>query len=201
MPQTNDPWIRENFQRNCIARGLKSCHNNDIIIVADADEIPKASVVASYKKEMGLTCVETNLYYYKLNYLVTNTKWYKLRIMPYSEIANGDIQRIRGKDDYNYNNTIYDGGWHFSYFGDQAHIKQKLESYAHVEYNTQSIKSEENLLAAINHGKDLLGRNVNVQICDTYDSLPRFVVDNIDYYRNKKLIACDSSTYWQNKRN
>ena len=40
MPGGNNPWIRENFQRNCIERGLLSASNDDLIIISDADEIP-----------------------------------------------------------------------------------------------------------------------------------------------------------------
>ena len=32
MPGGENPWIRENFQRNCILRGLKYSSENDIII-------------------------------------------------------------------------------------------------------------------------------------------------------------------------
>ncbi len=38
-------WERENFQRNCIMRGLKNCHKSDVILISDLDEIPRASVI------------------------------------------------------------------------------------------------------------------------------------------------------------
>ena len=41
MPGGDDPYLRENFQRNCIRRGLKSSSDNDLIIISDLDEIPK----------------------------------------------------------------------------------------------------------------------------------------------------------------
>ena len=40
MPDGDDPYLRENFQRNCISRGLKSASENDLIIISDLDEIP-----------------------------------------------------------------------------------------------------------------------------------------------------------------
>ena len=35
MPDGDDPYLRENFQRNCILRGLKSSSEDDIIIISD----------------------------------------------------------------------------------------------------------------------------------------------------------------------
>jgi len=40
MPDGNDPYLRENFQRNCISRGLRNSTAKDIIIISDLDEIP-----------------------------------------------------------------------------------------------------------------------------------------------------------------
>lgn len=33
-------WILENYQRNCIMRGLKNCNLEDIVMISDIDEIP-----------------------------------------------------------------------------------------------------------------------------------------------------------------
>lgn len=38
-------WGRENFQRNCIARGLQHCQPSDLILISDLDEIPRASLI------------------------------------------------------------------------------------------------------------------------------------------------------------
>jgi len=37
MPEGKNPWIRENFQRNCIERGFKDIRDNDLIIISDLD--------------------------------------------------------------------------------------------------------------------------------------------------------------------
>ena len=59
MPATDDPWQREYYQRNCIARGLTDCSSDDVIMISDADEIPKADVVAqiSDKKYPGIQAI------------------------------------------------------------------------------------------------------------------------------------------------
>ncbi len=40
-----DLWGRENFQRNCIARGLQHCDPSDLIIISDLDEIPRPGLI------------------------------------------------------------------------------------------------------------------------------------------------------------
>ena len=43
MPGGTDPYLRENFQRNAISRGLEKCKDDDLIIISDLDEIPNLS--------------------------------------------------------------------------------------------------------------------------------------------------------------
>jgi beta-1,4-mannosyl-glycoprotein beta-1,4-N-acetylglucosaminyltransferase len=50
LPNAKNAWVLENYQRNCIARGLVNCRPDDWILVSDLDEIPRASVV---KKSSG----------------------------------------------------------------------------------------------------------------------------------------------------
>lgn len=38
-------WGIENYQRNCIARGLQNCKPNDLIIISDLDEIPNPNLL------------------------------------------------------------------------------------------------------------------------------------------------------------
>ena len=40
MPDGDNPYLRENFQRNAINRGLIDAKNDDLIIISDLDEIP-----------------------------------------------------------------------------------------------------------------------------------------------------------------
>ena len=52
MPQSSNPWIPENFQRNAIARGLTDCRSEDFVLVSDLDEIPRASVVEKLRRKI-----------------------------------------------------------------------------------------------------------------------------------------------------
>jgi beta-1,4-mannosyl-glycoprotein beta-1,4-N-acetylglucosaminyltransferase len=52
LPVSTDPWVPENFQRNCIGRGLAGCRPEDFVLVSDLDEIPRASVVETMSREI-----------------------------------------------------------------------------------------------------------------------------------------------------
>ena len=51
MPDGDNPWVRENFQRNCIERGLSRSSEDDLIIISDLDEIPNPDAINKFKKK------------------------------------------------------------------------------------------------------------------------------------------------------
>ena len=67
LPDGKNPWVRENFQRNCIVRGLENARDQDIIIISDLDEIPNPSAIKLFNKKKRYAVFEQNLYYYKIN--------------------------------------------------------------------------------------------------------------------------------------
>src|SRR6056300_2011592 len=60
MPEGKNPWIRENFQRNCIERGLINAKQEDWIIISDLDEIPNLRMLHHFKKEMRFAVFKQN---------------------------------------------------------------------------------------------------------------------------------------------
>ena len=69
MPGGENPWLRENFQRNCITRGLSTAMNDDLIIISDADEIPDPEKIIKFNLKKKYGVFEQKQYYYKLNLL------------------------------------------------------------------------------------------------------------------------------------
>ena len=67
MPDGDDPYLRENFQRNCILRGLSNSSDNDLIIISDLDEIPKPEKIKTFRRNMRYAVFKQNHYYYKMN--------------------------------------------------------------------------------------------------------------------------------------
>ena len=52
LPDGDNPYLRENHQRNCILRGLSKASKDDLIIISDLDEIPNPEALKLFKKEM-----------------------------------------------------------------------------------------------------------------------------------------------------
>ena len=59
-----------------------------------------------------------------------------------------------------------DAGWSFSSFGGPSKIKEKLESIAHTEFNSEKFKNVDHIINCQKTGKDLFHRNVPVKKID-----------------------------------
>ena len=106
-----------------------------------------------------------DFYYYNLNSKL-HEKWYKSKVLSYAyykyitenlKLNCNDIRMNIQMNQPSY--IIKNGGWHLSYFGNYQFIKNKIENFAHQEYNNEKITSVENIEEKINTCKDLFGRN------------------------------------------
>ena len=81
MPDGDNPYLRENFQRNAISRGFEKAEDEDVVIISDLDEIPNPEKIKSFKKSMKYGVFEQMHFYYKINLQSQlNPKWYGSRI-------------------------------------------------------------------------------------------------------------------------
>src|SRR5439155_9782590 len=111
MPDGPDPWMRENFQRNALLRGLGECKDDDIIILSDVDEIPRAQKIAEFKNQSGIKVFAHRIYHYYLNCLDISEVWSGSRMMFFRDLGQPQSKRQAG------GTVIADGGWHFSFLG------------------------------------------------------------------------------------
>jgi hypothetical protein len=170
-----DAWARERHQRNAISRGLAACSNDDLIMVSDVDEIPRASAIPTG----GPVVFSQTLSYYCLN-TATTTPWKGTRMWPCSLIRSGmSIQQIRESDAA----IVPNGGWHFSYLGGVEMIQAKLTSFAHEEFGKAPYTNTEHLESCLRTGTDLYGREQRFARVPM-NTLPRFVVDNADRFKH-----------------
>jgi beta-1,4-mannosyl-glycoprotein beta-1,4-N-acetylglucosaminyltransferase len=166
-----DQWTNEKFQRNCIKQGLDKIQckldDNDSIIIADVDEIPDPKIVTKMKKNIiknEINVLEQDFYYYNLN-SKKNEKWYHCKTIKYKKFKElvwscNDIRFINGT-------IIKQGGWHLSYFGDSSFIKNKLENFAHQEYNSDNYTDKSKIEERISNGLDLFVRGTSNNIIKT----------------------------------
>jgi beta-1,4-mannosyl-glycoprotein beta-1,4-N-acetylglucosaminyltransferase len=189
-PEYTDSWVYERFQRDAIDRGLAklNCNDNDIIIMSDLDEIPKAEIIQNYNINQGIINLEQILYYYNFHCKSDNI-WNWSKILPYSLKKNMSPCYVRYFYAENKNApSIPNAGWHFSFFGNVDQIIEKIEATAHQEYNKDEFKNKENIKECVKLGKDLYGRNLQYLFSEVDETYPKYVTDNIEYYTNKGLI-------------
>jgi len=189
--ETEKHFGRDLFQKECIKLGMKNCHDNDIIICSDLDEIPNPEILERlnefYEDNSFYTFSQTNHCYY-FNIILESqsnnspynteitTKWNGSRMGSFKLIKDYSLSTLRTQE----NNIIMDGGWHFSFMGGIDRVKTKLKSYSHQECNNDTIMNglEDNFA----QNKDVInrpGKLIQVEFDDTY---PKYFLNNLEKY-------------------
>ena len=201
VPETNVSWTREHFQRRALDRGLYDMQTEDLIVVSDVDEIPRAQVIQMIQ-------VDTNNYdryilghpllQYKINYMKVFDIHKQENIMVTRGRVYTNAQQER-EFTFPWNakptNTvsIAHGGWHFSYFGhdDQLAIK-KLQNYSHTEHDTPDRINRHNIEWFV---KNKCGNNgptdpERFEYVKVNDYFPECITKNLEKW--KDLIVPDA---------
>lgn len=151
-------WKLERGQREYIAEGLKNFDSQDLFMVSDADEIPKKEFILYMKdnihKDPYATAICDNFYYNFKNY--ENDEWAGTVFTTVGNALKDGCNYLRANCfSFPFGKNC---GWHLTFFGGIDQIKNKIESYAHQEFNTDEIKNESHILSSIENGKDILNR-------------------------------------------
>ncbi len=147
--------LRENFQRNFLQNKIKDFNEDDLIIISDLDEIPN---LKKFKYNSKITFFEQKMYYYKLNLVHPNFKWYGSKICKKKHLLSPQwLRNIKAKKyplwrldillsttKYNNLNFIKDGGWHFTNIKSPEKIDFKMKNFLHhLEYEESGIDVED----------------------------------------------------------
>jgi len=207
-PIIENSWTFERFQRNAILRGLSNLKKEDRIIVSDVDEIPSPSAIDKYKEEHSITIFKQKMFYYYLNCINSgkNSETYNwcgstMCSFEFFETPQ-DLRDISisylGLQTGNWKSKVVfvlnwindkrlrkhkiklaeDGGWHFSYLGGTKRIIEKLEAFAHQEYNLEKYKNPTAIEQAIRDGKDLFGRGFTYRFIEIDSTFPSYIIQN-----------------------
>lgn len=156
----NAQWQVENAQRNHIAKALEFFDNNAIVIVSDCDEIPNTAAIDFAKNHLTNSTpafsFQQEMFYYNFNQK-QEMPWLGSVITTNGYIKKKNPQWFR--DNRNSLPFITGGGWHLSYWGDAAHIRHKIENFAHQEFNKEKFTDIKWIESKIASGQDLFDRN------------------------------------------
>jgi hypothetical protein len=194
MPVTNDAWVRERYQRFSILRGLKQLQSDDIVIVSDLDEIPRAAAIDAIKtdtNDYNRYILNSPMFQYKINYMM---------IVPDVKVSNIMVTRGRvftnpqQEREYTFSwvnkplDTIFldHAGWHFSYFGDNQHAITKIQNFAHRETDNKNMIENHNIDYFIKnkcgHHGPLHPEKYEYVIVDDY--FPDYIVKNLEKWNH-----------------
>ena len=200
MPDGDNPYLRENFQRNCILRGLINSSENDLIIISDLDEIPNPNVISNFKLNMRYAVFKQSHFYYKLNLQSQiNPSWFGSRICVKKYLNSPQwLRNLKFKkrswwriDKYRLNNIIENGGWHFCNLKQPSELLYKYKNMAETNdpYFTKnkidnkylSVKQIED---SIEKGKNLVGKNEHFKRIKIDDRFPNYITCNLEKFNH-----------------
>ena len=148
-------YLRENFHRNYLEKGLKSLDAEDIIIISDIDEIPNLENVNFEKISSKIIFFKQHFLFYKFNLLYKKKPWYGSRACKKKYFISAQWLRNIKSRKYSifrpdiffskkkYNNVCFinKGGWHFTNIKTPKEIYYKFRNYLHhLEFENSNLK-------------------------------------------------------------
>ena len=199
MPDGIDPYLRENFQRNAIMRGLVKANDEDYIIISDLDEIPNPDRFRNFQSKMRYAVFKQNHFYYKFN--LQNEKqpfWYGSRICIKKYLKSPQwLRNLKFKkrpfwrvDKFRLNNIIDNGGWHFCNLKKPEQLLYKYKNLCETndpvnfkEKIDEKYLSLESINKMVQERKDIIGRDHTYKKINIDESYPNYLINNLDYYK------------------
>ena len=199
LPDGDNPYLRENFQRNCIIRGLSNTKDNDRIIISDLDEIPNPKKIINFKSNMRYAVFKQKHFYYKFNLQSQSTPfWHGSRICIKKYMKSPQwLRELKFRkrpfwrlDKLRLNNIIEDGGWHFCNLKTPEKLLYKYKNlcetndpYAFKEKINESYLNVDSIKKMINEKKDIIGRGDNYQKIEIDNTYPEYLLKNLEMYK------------------
>tara|TARA_B100000073_G_scaffold64860_1_gene47977 strand:- start:644 stop:1456 length:813 start_codon:yes stop_codon:yes gene_type:complete len=198
LPEGEDPYKRENYQRNSILRGLSNADDEDIIMISDLDEIPNPKVLSNFKKEMKYAAFKQKHFYYKFNLQSNNYPyWYGTRICIKKFLKSPQwLRDLKFKkrpfwriDKLRLNNIIDEGGWHFCNLKKPDLLLYKYQNLCETNDPINFKEKIDKKFLDINEiskrielGHDIIGRKDNFSKIELDNSFPNYLLDNREKY-------------------
>jgi len=194
--ETSNAWRNERWQRDYLIKGLFDAQPNDLVILSDVDEIPRPEAIDFYDpKRWKRGDFQQFMYAYYLNNrweLQSGPAiWVGTKMTTYHHLVTfygGSMEQLRStkfkgvlrgirRSFFNKfsTQTIKNGGWHFTWMAGVEKIIQKLESFAHQEFNQPQYKNPDKIKELILSGRDVLFPDRCYEIQDLDSQFPEYL--------------------------
>ena len=200
MPNTGDAWANETYQRNQIMQGCTDAAPNDIIIIGDVDEILRPEALEFVRQEtQQVYPFRMPLFNFKFNYMLTQADFHVvwpigIRRELLDNLTPDNLRRGR----HGLNNTaecVDHSGWHFTWFGDNNFVQDKLRSFSHTEANRPEVTEQVSVETSIAEGLSVNRTEKYVHFervrMDSY--MPKTITDNLEQYTDYILPDAEHS--------
>ena len=191
-PHIGGESLVEQHQRNSLTKGLKNCHDDDLIILSDVDEIPDLNKLNMFEKKNKYAVFSQKMFNYKINLLnETESDWHGSKICLKKNLKSPQwLRNLKFKkypfwriDKPRNLQIIKNGGWHFAYLQSPENISKKIKSFAHGEFNKVNFVNQENIKEKIIMGKDIFDRGIIYKKVQIDSSFPKYIVDNKEKFQ------------------
>ena len=193
MPDGDNPYKRENFQRNAISRGTEKADKDDLIIISDLDEIPNPDKILEFSDKDKYICFVQNNYLFKFNLLnITEPFWYGTRMCRKKDLKSPQwLREIKARKlpfykfyKPKFDRFVVNGGWHFSSVKDAEGIYKKLNCYSEQQFNNEIYKNLDFIEKKIFEKKDLFNRSYEYKVVRIDKTFPNFIFNNQETLKN-----------------
>jgi len=179
--------LAEQHQRNSILKGLERCHDDDLVILSDIDEIPNLNKIKFFDKKNRYAVFSQKKFDYKLNLLnETEGEWHGskmclkknlvspqwLRNLKFKNYPFWRIDKVRDCQ------IIKEGGWHFSYLQNPENLLKKIKSSSHGEFNLPEFSSIKKIIERIEMKKNIFNLPYTYKKLELDNKFPKYIVDN-----------------------
>lgn len=185
-------WERETFSRNAMVdqvipflEGDKKADIDDVIIIADVDEIPRPDTLTALRncKVPDAVTLRSKMYYYSFQWLQRGEDW----IHPQAMLWKGKDDTIPAdklRMGYNDQHNMQNAAWHCSYcLKSLDDMVNKVTSFSHVEFNKPEFRDREKILNRVRLGLDFFDRpNSFFDRVEDNQDIPEFLKRNADKY-------------------
>ena len=195
---------RDIFQRNYLLSEIKKCHDEDMILISDLDEIPNLENI-NFQNKINFFCQK--MFYYKFNLIYPNFVWYGTKGCKKKYFITPQwLRNIKSKNyswwrlDVFFSNQKYlninfikNGGWHFTNLKRPEDLHHKMSNFAHhLEYEESGIgvkelkeKIKQKKIIYNHHAdkKDISKWNSDIKLeVENDENLPKYLISKKNNY-------------------
>src|SRR5210317_76983 len=155
-PTDTNPWSRENFQRNCITRGLEDISDDALVMISDVDEIPDKKFI-KLPDDVHTCSFNMIAFQYSFKYMQTMEPWFGTVLTRRKTLHHVTPQIFRER---RWKFPFYkNSGWHLSSFGDEEFVKNKIYHFAHCHDESSQNKDSDTYKTFIEQGYHTDGKH------------------------------------------